>query len=66
MNQNQTPRTYTLDQAAQELHLSRETIEEVLPQLAGGSHRAGDRLTEEQLNEIVDLLNNDPTRSAKG
>ncbi len=51
-------RTYTLDQAAQELHISRETLERLLPNLGGGSQRSGDRLTEDELNQIIDLLNN--------
>lgn len=62
---NTNNRTYSLDEAAEELHLDRETIERLLPKLGGGSQRAGDRLSEDQVNEIVDMLNNDPSAAPK-
>lgn len=61
----QQTRTYTLDEAARELNLSRETIERVLPLIGGGTHRTGDRLSEDELNQIVDRLNADQNTNAK-
>lgn len=57
MNMNQNPRTYTLEEASKELNINRETLERLLPQLNAGSQRTGDRITEDELNRIVDLMN---------
>ncbi len=58
----QPNRTYTLDEASEELNISRETIERLLPAL--GVSQSGDAptLTEDQVNKIVDLMN-DPDAS---
>ena len=60
---DQPKRTYTLEQASQELNISPETIERLLPNLSRGSQREGDQISEDELNQIVDLLN-DPNNSA--
>jgi hypothetical protein len=58
----QPTRTYTLDQAAEELHISRETLERLIPNLPNSSSRSGEPISEDELNQIVDLMN-DPNNA---
>lgn len=60
---DQPKRTYTLDEASQELNISRETLERLLPNLAGASQQPTNHISEDTLNQIVDLLN-DPNNTA--
>ncbi len=60
---DQPKRTYTLDEASQELNISRETLQRLLPNLAGASQQPTDHISEDTLNQIVDLLN-DPNNTA--
>ena len=63
---DQPKRTYTLEQASQELNISQETLERLLPNLAGGSQREGNQISEDELNRIVDLLNDPNSTADKG
>ncbi len=63
---NQPKRTYTLEQASQELNISPETLERLLPNLSRGSQREGDQISEDELNQIVDLLNDPNNTTDKG
>ena len=60
---DQPKRTYTLAEASQELNISSETLQRLLPNLAGASHEPTDHISEDTLNRIVDLLN-DPNNTA--
>lgn len=60
---NLPKRTYTMDQAVEELHISRETLERLLPNLPNSSVREGSEISEDELNQIVDMLN-DPNYKA--
>lgn len=56
-------RTYSLEEAVQELHISRETLEKLLPNLPNSSVRLGEPISEDELNQIMDMLN-DPDYKA--
>ncbi len=60
---NMPKRTYTMDQAVEELHITRETLERLLPNLPNSSVREGSDISEDELNQIVDMLN-DPNYKA--
>ena len=60
---DQPKRTYTLEQASQELNISPETLMRLLPNLAGAAETPTDHISEDTLNKIVDLLN-DPNNTA--
>ena len=60
---DQPKRTYTLDEASKELNISPETLQRLLPNLAGASQQPTDHISEDTLNRIVDLLN-DPNNTA--
>jgi len=54
----QSNRTYTLEEASSELHVSKEVLTELLPKLGAGiADRSPLYLTEDELNQAVDLLN---------
>ena len=55
---NQPKRTYTLDQAAEELHISRDTLERLIPNLPDSTARTGEPISEDELNQLIDMLNN--------
>jgi hypothetical protein len=51
-------RTYTLEEATNELHVSEEVLTELLPKLGSDvPKRSPLYLTEEELNRAIDLLN---------
>lgn len=53
-----TGRTYSLEEACKELHVSREELEEALTRIERSAIRpSGERITEEELNRVVDVLN---------
>ena len=54
---DQPKRTYTMEQAVEELHITRETLERLLPNLPNSSVREGSDITEDELNQIIDMLN---------
>lgn len=58
-------RTYTMEEAVEELHISRETLERLIPNLPNSSARRGEAITEDELNQIVDMLNNPEQKSGK-
>ena len=60
---DQPKRTYTMDQAVAELHITRETLERLLPNLPNSSVREGTEISEDELNQIIDMLN-DPNYKA--
>lgn len=56
-------RTYTMEEAVAELHISHEMLERLIPNLPNSSARRGEPITEDELNQIVDMLN-EPAHAA--